>query len=538
METSSQQGSVALSEGDKVLDRYRVDERVAIGGHSVVYRGEDERLARPVCIKVFDKLAADERVWRTAYEHFVQEAFALSRLTHPNTLRIYDFGHISKEGEEVGVPVQVSEYMNGGNLAQLVRKDGPLAVDEAVRVLTTMCDALAEAHGCGIVHRDIKPQNILFGSTGNNRQPKLADFGIAKAFGDEAKVLANKAGDTEVVAGFPMVMYSPSWAAPEQLAGAPAGAAADLYSLAAVGVYTMTGRVVFRAEEVSEGYERRRKADKLIAEAFEPYSAPREGIELLARACSFEVERRPESVARFAADLRAAFNTSKRATTARPRSPEPERLPPVVVTGPSEVIAPAAPKRPPPAPPGARPPVPAVAAPPAAAADGQHAAGSGKPQRLLPSLEPSYVARRRCHFVPTEDGTAVVSFRGARVRVTANIASAGRVHVHVRGLSCFVARNGGRPSSAVTLEKGGEIRLVTPRHEDIARVRVDLGRPAAGHTVFRIDDHDVAIGVSDCPDVVMLDGGAEGECFFVHRAPSEIPGASARRWWRSSSHER
>src|SRR6185503_13156656 len=168
--------------GDLILDRYRVVEQTGSGGHSVVFKGQDERLNRPVCIKIFSGLGGDSGVGRTSYEHFVQEAFALSRLTHPNTLRIYDFGHITVEHEEKkgDVPFQVCEFMNGGTLAQVVRDIGPQAPNEALRVIGAMCDALAEAHALGIVHRDIKPQNILFGLVGASRLPKLADFGIAK----------------------------------------------------------------------------------------------------------------------------------------------------------------------------------------------------------------------------------------------------------------------------------------------------------------------------------------------------------------------
>src|SRR5437762_12341386 len=84
-----------LAVGDRVLDRYRVVERLETGGTSIVYRGEDERLSRPVCIKVFHTLRDKEWIYRTTYQHFVQEAFALSKLTHPNTLRIYDFAHLA-----------------------------------------------------------------------------------------------------------------------------------------------------------------------------------------------------------------------------------------------------------------------------------------------------------------------------------------------------------------------------------------------------------------------------------------------------------
>ena len=171
--------------GDVVLDRYRVVEQIGSGGHSVVYRGQDERLSRPVCIKMFSGLGGDSGVGRTSYEHFVQEAFALSRLTHPNTLRIYDFGHLGLEGQRAGMPLQVCEYMNGGTLSNIIREQGKQTLAETVRVIGAMCAALSEAHALGIVHRDIKPQNILFGSVGTNKLPKLADFGIAKWSADE-----------------------------------------------------------------------------------------------------------------------------------------------------------------------------------------------------------------------------------------------------------------------------------------------------------------------------------------------------------------
>src|SRR5256714_13725869 len=129
--------------GDMVLDRYRVVEQIASGGHSVVFRGQDERLSRPVCIKVFSGFGGNSGVGRTSYEHFVQEAFALSRLTHPNTLRIYDFGHLGPKDAE-GMPLQACEYLNGGTLSQLVREGGRQPLHEAVRITGAMCSALAE----------------------------------------------------------------------------------------------------------------------------------------------------------------------------------------------------------------------------------------------------------------------------------------------------------------------------------------------------------------------------------------------------------
>ena len=190
-------------------------------------------------------MGGNSGVGRTSYEHFVQEAFALSRLTHPNTLRIYDFGHLGPKDAD-GMPLQVCEFMNGGTLSQIIREQGTQSLAETVRVINAMCLALGEAHGLGIVHRDIKPQNILFGTVGGNKLPKLADFGIAKwSADDDGNKKDQRAEDTAIVAGQKLAMYSPSWAAPEQLAGQPVSPATDIYSLACVAVYMLSGKAIF-----------------------------------------------------------------------------------------------------------------------------------------------------------------------------------------------------------------------------------------------------------------------------------------------------
>jgi serine/threonine protein kinase len=341
-----------LAPGDVVLDRYRVVEQIAAGGHSLVFRGEDTRLARPVCIKVFSGLGGKSGVGRTTYEHFVQEAFALSRLTHPNTLRIYDFGHLDankrldtgkpdkpdrqdkperqdkpdkqdksgkverkerREGakpspdDDLGLPLQVCEYMNGGTLSTLLREKGPQSVSETMRVIGAMCEALAEAHNLGIVHRDIKPQNILFASVGDSRLPKLADFGIAKWSADSESEGNNKrADDTQIVAGQKLAMYSPSWAAPEQLAGQPVGASTDIYSLAALAVYMLTGKAIFSDEDVYAGYKKRRQWDTLVRDALLPLALPTAFIGVLAHALAFDPKDRTSRISQFAAELSAA----------------------------------------------------------------------------------------------------------------------------------------------------------------------------------------------------------------------------------------
>lgn len=324
-----------LASGDVVLDRYRVVEQIAAGGHSLVFRGEDTRLARPVCIKVFSGLGGKSGVGRTTYEHFVQEAFALSRLTHPNTLRIYDFGHLDANkrldtgakpersrnaapadarpasgkpspDDDLGLPLQVCEYMNGGTLSTLLREKGPQSLAETMRIVGAMCEALAEAHNLGIVHRDIKPQNILFASVGDSKLPKLADFGIAKWSADPEEQSSKRADDTQIVAGQKLAMYSPSWAAPEQLAGQPVGASTDIYSLAALAIYMLTGKAIFSDEDVYAGYKKRRHWDSLVRDALVPLPVPPAFIAVLSRALAFDPKDRTGKISTFAADMAQA----------------------------------------------------------------------------------------------------------------------------------------------------------------------------------------------------------------------------------------
>lgn len=333
MSTSGAAPSLLVA-GDLVLERYRVLEQIAAGGHSLVFRGEDTRLARPVCVKVFSGLGGKSGVGRTTYEHFVQEAFALSRLTHPNTLRIYDFGHLDANkrldtgrvehrrernepvaasepsaADELGLPLQVCEYMNGGTLSSLLRERGLLPIGETMRIARAMCEALAEAHDLGIIHRDIKPQNILFASVGDARLPKLADFGIAKWAADTDSSTTKRAEDTQIVAGQKLAMYSPSWAAPEQLAGQPVGPSTDIYSLATLVIYMLTSKAIFSDEDVYAGYKKRRHWEPLVRDSLLPLALPPGFVQVLVRALAFDPKERSSDIAAFSAELAKSLET-------------------------------------------------------------------------------------------------------------------------------------------------------------------------------------------------------------------------------------
>lgn len=480
--------------GELLLERYRVVEEIAAGGHSVVFLGTDERLARPVCIKVFAGLGGASGVGRTTYEHFVQEAFALSRLTHPNTLRIYDFGHLGA-ADQGGMPLQVCEYMNGGTLASVVREHGPQTPRETVRVIGAMCAALAEAHALGIVHRDIKPANILFGTVGGIQLPKLADFGIAKWSAD-AEDSGQRAEDTQLVAGRKLAMYSPSWAAPEQLAGTPVSPATDIYSLAVVAVYMLSGRAVFADDDVYAGYKKRRHADELVRAALEPLGVPRTLIDVLSRALAFEAGHRLPSVEALAAGLVAAL-----------------------APAPDEVAVPPA-LRPAPPPRAGYTTLPGARAPWITA----EAAGTG-PARPLELLEVAQLAgHRQVQFVPLGPNAQVdlAGVQQLRVRVTLINSPHGLV-VHLRGLTCFVAHVGGRPSPAVQIVGPSDIALVTPRAEEIGHIRVVTGAPEPGQHVFSLGPERIAIRTDDCADPILFDFGPGSDAYFVYTRGRALP---------------
>ena len=559
-----------LAVGDKVLDRYRVVERLETGGTSVVYRGEDERLSRPVCIKVFHTLRDKEWIYRTTYEHFVQEAFALSKLTHPNTLRIYDFAHLpgppGSEGQEqptgqpdglnMGAPFQVSEFMNGGTLSNLVRREGPLAPSETIQVVSAICGALDEAHGNDIIHRDIKPKNILFGTSGRTRAPKLADFGIAKSLSIDNLALANRAGDTHVVAGRRLLMYSGLWAAPEQLVGRPVLPASDIYSFALVSLYMLTGRCLFSTNDPGEAYRQREKCDPMIEEMLRGFEFPSGISDLLKQALRIDPAERPDRAGSFAKDLARAFeNKSARhrrlplepPTLTPVPGPPPERPSRSMTTEPE--VSPGAAGTPPggselsavggsgamrKATPPPRPPVvpdrPGPSARPVQ--HGQHVP-SGPPHRLALSSTPQQLGDRTGSFVAMNaEGTVDVTCAGGRARLRLTLVPAvGHFALHVRGLNCFVRKSGGRASGASQLEASGGIELVTPNQLSIASVQVQFGSPAAGHQVFPIGEHLIAVGTHECPRAVAFDFGPGGECLFIYvpRRPSSEERSGRKR---------
>ena len=208
-------------------ERYRLDELIGRGGMASVWRATDTVLGRPVAVKrLHPGLIADEE----HAERFRREALLVARLSHSNLVRLLD------RGEDADGPYLVMELVDGENLKSLVRREGALPPEEAVRICVEVGRALAYAHAQGVVHRDIKAQNVLLTPDGG---VKLTDFGIARLMEADGEPGLTR---TDMLVG------SADYLSPEQADGRPVDARTDVYSLGIVLYECLTGRLPFPGE--------------------------------------------------------------------------------------------------------------------------------------------------------------------------------------------------------------------------------------------------------------------------------------------------
>jgi serine/threonine protein kinase len=467
-------GSTApsLSAGDLLLGRYRVVERMAEGGHSVLYRVEDERLRRAACAKILNVEGVDDRIRKVVLHHFLQEVFVLARLSHASTVQIYDFGYLESAGA-AGIPFQICEYLGGGPLSRWVKNKRRLSASEALSMTLHLCGALAEVHAAGLVHGDVKPQNVLLAETTRGRVAKLADFGIAQ--------LAQQGVSAD---GSAVLMYSVNWAAPEQLVGEPLGPAADLYSLALVTVFMLSGRLVFLEPDPSDAYRRRKYARDVVANALEPINLPAQAVELLLDACNFDPRERVQSALEFGGSLEQALAPLLDAAITPTPTPAPQRPGPETPT-PSEASLP-----------------------------GRVMASDL--WTLSPGRPSPPIAGRRIEFVPADPWCDLTVTENLRVRLSFVPSSSDAPGLHVMGLNCFVSIAAGRPSSAVTLDGSGSLDFLSPQGVPLARATVTFATEGIERSVVTVAGNSIVVSRAECGGLAAVDFGPGNTCYLVY----------------------
>jgi serine/threonine-protein kinase len=217
--------------------RYRLDAQIGRGGMSTVYRSFDIVLERPVAIKLMHREIASDS---DQLERFRREARSVAQLNHPHVVTVIDAGeeplpegqHPQTDGE-VGTPYIVLEYVEGETLKDLIRREGPLEIPQAIAYAIEIARALEAAHEHLIVHRDVKPQNILISDEGG---AKITDFGIARTLTEDGLTMAGR------------VLGTTDYVSPEQALGQPVTGQSDVYSLGVVLYEMLTGEVPFRGE--------------------------------------------------------------------------------------------------------------------------------------------------------------------------------------------------------------------------------------------------------------------------------------------------
>ncbi|MGV0749915.1 protein kinase domain-containing protein [Mycolicibacter minnesotensis] len=224
-------------EGALLDGRYRVGTRIATGGTSTVYRGLDERLDRPVAIKVMDLRYAGDQQFLTRFQ---LEARAVARLKDPGLVAVYDQGFGTPH--DPGQPFLVMELVEGGTLRELLNERGPMPPHAVAAVLRPVLGALGIAHRAGLVHRDVKPENILISDDGD---VKVVDFGLVRA------IAAAGITSTNVILG------TAAYLSPEQVRDGNAGPASDVYGVGVLTYELLTGDTPFSGDSsLTVAYQR------------------------------------------------------------------------------------------------------------------------------------------------------------------------------------------------------------------------------------------------------------------------------------------
>ncbi len=222
--------------GREILSgQFRIVERIGSGGMGAVYKAQQPSMDRHVAVKILHSKFTNRK---DLVSRFSREARAMSHLTHPNTAKVFLYGQL-----EDGSCYIVMEYLEGKNLGQMVRHEGPMDPARAIGILLQACAALQEAHEKGIVHRDLKPENIFLSNlAGIKDYVKVLDFGLAKVTDREMRP------GSMILTQEGMVFGTPEFMSPEQAQGKILDARSDIYSLAVILYELVTGKLPFDAK--------------------------------------------------------------------------------------------------------------------------------------------------------------------------------------------------------------------------------------------------------------------------------------------------
>lgn len=275
-----------ISKGDKIDNRYEIIRSIGEGGMANVYLAYDPCLERNVAVKILrGDLASDEKFVR----RFQREAVSASSLTHPNIVEVYDVG------EDNGKYFIVMEYVEGKTLKQLIKKRGALTLPEVVDIMLQLTSAIAKAHESYIIHRDIKPQNVIILEDG---RVKVMDFGIASQLNN------NELTQTNSVMG--TVYYLP----PEQANGLAVTTRSDIYSLGILMYELVTGKVPFKGDSPVEVAIKQMKEPISDLSEYNP-DIPQSVSNVILRACAKNPKNRYESAEAMHDDLKTVLDKDR-----------------------------------------------------------------------------------------------------------------------------------------------------------------------------------------------------------------------------------
>jgi eukaryotic-like serine/threonine-protein kinase len=274
-----------MNKDTTIAGRYRIEGRLGVGGMSTVHLAFDLRLERNVALKLLAEHLADDS---TFVSRFRREALAAARLVHPNIVQVFDFGLDERQHQHF----IVMEHVPGHSCAELLRDRGHLDIEQGVEIISQACRGLDYAHRHGVVHRDVKPGNLL---VSGGDVVKLADFGIARAT-DQSSI-------TQVGS----VLGTAAYLAPEQARGEEAGPRADLYSLGVVAYQLLSGRLPYEASSLSELALKQQREAAPPLDDLNPH-VPHELARAVAMALVLDHEDRVPDAIAFAEALRAGMS--------------------------------------------------------------------------------------------------------------------------------------------------------------------------------------------------------------------------------------